>query len=65
LGGVPSLGQPDYHPAADWPDRVEGLVGGHVFMHLWFEGIRIRIFAIAPLPLTVIIVIAVLTEFVW
>jgi cytochrome c oxidase subunit 4 len=35
------------------------------FMHLRFEGNRMRIFAIAPLPLTVIIVIAVLTEFVW
>ncbi len=35
------------------------------FMHLRFEGNRMRIFAIAPLPLAVIIVIAVLTEFVW
>jgi cytochrome c oxidase subunit 4 len=35
------------------------------FMHLRFEGNRMRIFAIAPLPLTVIIVVAVLTEFVW
>ena len=35
------------------------------FMHLKWEGNRVRIFAIAPLPLTVIIVIAVLTEFVW
>ena len=35
------------------------------FMHLRFEGNRMRLFAIAPLPLTVIIVLAVLTEFVW
>ena len=35
------------------------------FMHLKFEGNRMRIFAIAPLPLTVIIVVAVLTEYVW
>lgn len=35
------------------------------FMHLRFEKNRMRIFALAPLPLTVIIVIAVLTEFVW
>ena len=35
------------------------------YMHLRYEGNRMRIFAIAPLPLAVIIVIAVLTEFVW
>jgi len=35
------------------------------FMHLRWEGNRMRIFAIAPLPLTVIIVVAVLTEYVW
>ena len=35
------------------------------FMHLKWEGNRMRVFAIAPLPLTVIIVIAVLTEYVW
>lgn len=35
------------------------------FMHLKFEGNRMRIFAIAPLPLTVIIIVAVLTEYVW
>ena len=35
------------------------------FMHLRYEQFRMRIFALAPLPLTVIIVIAVLTEFVW
>lgn len=35
------------------------------FMHLKWEGNRMRLFAIAPLPLTVIIVIAVITEFRW
>jgi len=35
------------------------------FMHLRFEQNRMRVFALAPLPLAVIIVIAVLTEFVW
>ncbi len=35
------------------------------FMHLKWEGNRMRIFAIAPLPLTIIIIVAVLTEFVW
>ena len=35
------------------------------FMHLRFEKTRMLIFAIAPLPLTVIIVVAVLTELVW
>jgi cytochrome c oxidase subunit IV len=35
------------------------------FMHLRFEGNRMRIFAIAPLPLTIIIVVAVITEFRW
>ncbi len=35
------------------------------FMHLRWEGNRMRIFAIAPLPLTVIIIVAYLTEYVW
>ncbi len=35
------------------------------FMHLRFETTRLRIFAIAPLPLTVIIVLAGITEFIW
>lgn len=35
------------------------------FMHLRFEGNRMRIFAVAPLPLTIVIVLAVLTEFRW
>ncbi|HXV87254.1 MAG TPA: cytochrome C oxidase subunit IV family protein [Gemmatimonadales bacterium] len=35
------------------------------FMHLRFETNRVRILAIAPLPLAVIMVIAVITEYVW
>ncbi len=35
------------------------------FMHLKWEGNRMRIFAIAPLPLTIIVIIAGLTEYVW
>ncbi len=35
------------------------------FMHLRWEGNRMRIFAVAPLPLTIIIIVAVLTEYVW
>ena len=35
------------------------------FMHLRWEGNRMRVFAIAPLPLTVIIILAYLTEYVW
>ena len=35
------------------------------FMHLRFEQKPLRILAAAPLPLTVIIVIAVITEFRW
>jgi cytochrome c oxidase subunit 4 len=35
------------------------------FMHLRYEGNRLRIFVLAPLPLTIIIVIAGLTEYVW
>ncbi len=35
------------------------------FMHLRWEGNRMRIFAVAPLPLTVIIIVAYLTEYVW
>lgn len=35
------------------------------YMHLRFEKNRLRILAIAPLPLAVILVIAVITEFVW
>ena len=35
------------------------------FMHLRFESNRLRILAIAPLPLAVIMVMAVITEHVW
>ncbi|HWP38262.1 MAG TPA: cytochrome C oxidase subunit IV family protein [Gemmatimonadales bacterium] len=35
------------------------------YMHLRFENNRVRIMAIAPLPLAVIMVIAVITEYVW
>lgn len=35
------------------------------YMHLRFEGNRLRILAIAPLPLAAILVIAVITEYVW
>lgn len=34
------------------------------FMHLRWEGNRMRIFAIAPLPFTVIVVVAVIMEFI-
>ncbi len=35
------------------------------FMHLRFEGNRLRILAAAPLPLAFILVLAVITEFRW
>lgn len=35
------------------------------FMHLRFETNRVRILVIAPLPLAVIMVMAVITEYVW
>ena len=35
------------------------------FMHLKFETNRLRILAIAPLPLAVIMIMAVITEYVW
>jgi cytochrome c oxidase subunit 4 len=35
------------------------------FMHLRFESNRLRIMAIAPLPLAVILVLAVITEYLW
>jgi hypothetical protein len=34
-------------------------------MHLRFETNRLRILAIAPLPLAVIMILAVITEYVW
>lgn len=35
------------------------------YMHLRFEGTRVRILAIAPLPLALILIAAVITEYVW
>ena len=35
------------------------------YMHLRFEGTRLKILAAAPLPLAVVLVIAVITEYVW
>lgn len=35
------------------------------YMHLRFESRRLKILAIAPLPLAVILVMAVITEYVW
>ena len=35
------------------------------FMHLRFETNRLRILAIAPLPLAVILILAVITEYKW
>ncbi len=35
------------------------------FMHLRFEPTRLRVLAIAPLPLAFILVLAVITEFKW
>jgi cytochrome c oxidase subunit IV len=59
-----------------WPRRIiilllvgmalwKALLVALYFMHLRFEKFRMRIFALAPLPLTIIIVIAVCTEFRW
>ncbi len=35
------------------------------FMHLKFETKKLRILAVAPLPLAVIMILAVITEYVW
>lgn len=35
------------------------------YMHLRFEPNRVRILAIAPLPLFAVLVIAVITEYIW
>ena len=35
------------------------------FMHVRFEGTRLRLVVLAPLPLTVPIVLAVITEYFW
>ncbi|NNG15098.1 MAG: cytochrome C oxidase subunit IV family protein [Gemmatimonadales bacterium] len=43
----------------------KALLVGLYFMHLKFESNRIRILAVAPLPLAVILVVAVMTEWIW
>jgi cytochrome c oxidase subunit 4 len=59
-----------------WPKRTiillliflavwKALMVALYFMHLRFESNRLRILAIAPLPLAVILVTAVITEYVW
>jgi cytochrome c oxidase subunit 4 len=59
-----------------WPKRViivlllllavwKALLVALYYMHLRFETNRLRILAIAPLPLAVILVTAVITEYVW
>lgn len=35
------------------------------YMHLRFESTRLRILAVAPLPLAVLLVAAVITEYLW
>lgn len=35
------------------------------YMHLRFEGTRLKILAVAPLPLALILIAAVITEYVW
>lgn len=59
-----------------WPKRTiillliffavwKALMVALYFMHLRFETNRLRILAIAPLPLAVIMVTAVITEYLW
>ena len=59
-----------------WPKRTlilllvglavwKALLVALYYMHLRFEPNRLRILAIAPLPLAVILVMAVITEFRW
>lgn len=59
-----------------WPKKVivlllvalalwKALLVALYYMHLRFEPNRLRILAIAPLPLAVILVTAVITEFIW
>lgn len=38
---------------------------GLYYMHLRFEPNRLRILALAPLPLFAVLVLAVITEFIW
>jgi cytochrome c oxidase subunit 4 len=46
---------------AFWKAALVGLY----YMHLRFEPNRLRILAIAPLPLFAVLVFAVITEFIW
>ena len=46
---------------AFWKAALVGLY----YMHLRFEPNRLRILAIAPLPLFAVLVCAVITEFIW
>lgn len=59
-----------------WPKRViviclvglaiwKAMLVALYYMHLRFESNRLRILAIAPLPLAVILVTAVITEYFW
>lgn len=59
-----------------WPKRTiillliffavwKALMVALYFMHLRFEGNRLRFLVIAPLPLAVILVATVITEYVW
>ena len=59
-----------------WPKRIiiillvalaiwKALLVALFYMHLRFETYRLRILAIAPLPLAVILVTAVITEYFW
>src|SRR5256714_6525811 len=46
---------------AFWKAALVGLY----YMHLRFEPSRLRILAIAPLPLFAVLVLAVITEYIW
>ena len=46
---------------AFWKAALVGLY----YMHLRFEPNRLRILAIAPLPLFAVLVLAVITEWIW
>jgi len=46
---------------AFWKAALVGLY----YMHLRFEPNRLRILAVAPLPLFAVLVFAVITEFIW
>ncbi len=59
-----------------WPKRTivliliglaiwKALLVALYYMHLRFEPNRVRILAVAPLPLAVILVLAVITEWIW